>query len=71
MEKRRNFWRNWKVTSKGNKRHDKVSATGGNEMRQSGGEDMGPVSHRAIALVDEFKLLITRKPALICENPNF
>lgn len=43
--------------SNGNERHDEVRAVGGNEMRESGGEDTGPVSHRAIAFMDEFQFL--------------
>lgn len=45
------------VTSNGNKRHEEVWGVGGNEMGESGGEDVGSVTNRAIALVYELQLL--------------
>lgn len=49
------FW--CKTTSDGYKRNDEVGRVGSNEMGESGGEDIGSVTHRAATLMDEFQFL--------------
>jgi hypothetical protein len=45
------------VTSDGNERHEKVGGVGGDEMGESGGEHVRPVTDRAVAFVYELQLL--------------
>lgn len=44
-------------TSNGDEGHDEMGRVGGNKMRESGGEDIGPVPNCATAFVYELQFL--------------
>lgn len=46
-----------KITSDGNERDDKVGTIRSDEMRESGGEDVGTIAHSTATLMNEFQFL--------------
>lgn len=63
-------WGNVKggVTSDGDERDEEVRRIGGDEVRESGGEDVGSVANGAAALVYELQLLALLRGDEIVEN---